>query len=184
MSGFSAFAKAAEETSAHLAKVFSAVAALSVAVIVVILVFSSLQRYVLDQPIPATEELAAYMFVACAFLSMMDGLVEGRHIRLLPVWKRLPAELQGWLMMTGHLGTILILVLLIRETFSFAAQSYEYGARSYVANLIEWPWMMIIPFSLTTLALAIFARLLGDLDRTMRGLPLAEAASGVDAEDI
>ena len=184
MSYFSAIARAAEVASEHLARFLAVLAALAVAGIVVILVFSSLQRYLLDQPIPATEELAAYLFVACAFLSMMDGLVNGRHIRLLPVWRNLPSGLQGWTMIAGHLLAIAVLVLLIRETFDFAWQSYQFGARSYVANLLEWPWMMIIPFSLATLAIAIFARMLGDLDRTLNSVPLRETRDGAEAEEL
>lgn len=184
MSGFSAVARGAETASAYLARFLAALAAISVGGIVVILVFSSLQRYLLDQPIPATEELAAYLFVACAFLSMMDGLVNGRHIRLLPVWRNLPQSMQGWTMIAGHLAAIAVLVLLIRETFGFAWQSYQFGSRSYVANLLEWPWMMIIPFALATLAVAIFARMLGDLDRTLNGQVLRETQTGAEAEEL
>lgn len=184
MSRFSAIARAAEVTSALAARLLASLAALAVAGIVVILVFSSLQRYLLDRPVPATEELAAYLFVACAFLSMMDGLVNGRHIRLLPVWRNMPAKLQGWALIAGHLLAITILLLPVRETFNFAWQSYQFGARSYVANLLEWPWMMIIPFSLATLAVAIFARMLGDLDRTLKGLPMRETANGAEGEEL
>lgn len=96
----------------------------------------------------------------------------------------MPAKLQGWALIAGHLLAITILLLPVRETFNFAWQSYQFGARSYVANLLEWPWMMIIPFSLATLAVAIFARMLGDLDRTLKGLPMRETANGAEGEEL
>ena len=184
MIAFSKFARALETASTQVGSALSALAAIAVAAIVVILVFSSVQRYALAQPIPATEEIAAYLFVCCAFLSMMDGLVNRRHIRLLILWKRLPQSLQGWAMIAGHVATLLVLAAIIQETFSFAWQSWEYGARSYVASLLEWPWMMVIPVSLTTLALAIVARILGDLDRIFCGESMPESARDDEDEGI
>ena len=184
MSPLVSIGRHAETLSRRLAALLSILAALSVAAIVVVLVFSSVQRYALSRPIPATEEIAAYLFVACAFLSMMDGLVKGRHIRLLPLWKRLPQAAQGWAMVVGHVAALFVLAILIRQTFDFAWQSRIYGSRSYVANLLEWPWMMIIPLSLATLALAILARIAGDLGRIARAEPMPEAEVGDEEEAI
>jgi TRAP-type C4-dicarboxylate transport system permease small subunit len=176
MSALERIAQLAERASALVARALSAAAAIAVAAIVLVLLFASVQRYALAHPIPATEELAAFLFVAAAFLSVMDGFVQGRHIRLLPLWRRLPAALQGWSMMAGHLFALGVLGVLIRETWAFAAFSRDLGARSYVASLLEWPWMMLIPFSLGALALAILARFLGDFARTVRGERPPEAA--------
>lgn len=175
MSVLSWAARAAEALAAFIARALSVVAALAVAGIVAVLVFSSVQRYVLTSPIPAAEEIAAYLFVTVAFLAIMEGMIAGRQIRVLPVWHRLPLKLQGWTMIAGHVLSIGVLAILIRETFAFAWASYGYGARSYVANLLEWPWMMIIPLALSMLALALLARLLVDLEHVLKGEPVSEA---------
>lgn len=175
MSALSRTARAVDRFAVVLARILSIIAALAVAAIVVVLVFSSFQRYVLTSPIPATEEIAAYLFVMVAFLAIMEGMVAGRQIRVLPVWQRLPLRLQGWTMIAGHVLSLGVLVILIRETFAFAWASYQFGARSYVANLLEWPWMMIIPLALSALALALLARLLEDLDHVLKGEPVSEA---------
>lgn len=159
-------------------------AALAVAGIALVLVFSSVQRYALERPLPATEEFAGYLFVAVAFLSLAEGFTEGRHIRVLPVWRRLPRRGQGWAMALGHLGSLVVLAILIRQTFDFAWASYHFGARSYVANLLEWPWMMILPVALFVLALAVLARLIVDLERALRGVPVREAEDAVAEEAI
>ena len=182
MTALARIAATAEALSARIAQLTAGLAALAVAGIVVILVFSSVQRYALARPIPATEEIAAYLFVCVSFLSIMAGLVDRRHIRLLPLWKRLSPGLQNWALLAGHVGALAVLVILIRETFDFAWSSYEFGARSYVANILEWPWMMIIPGSLVLLATSILARALGDLDRALRGVAAPEAAEA-DAEE-
>lgn len=177
-------AERADALSRGIAVAMTGAAALAVGLIVVVLVFSSLQRYVLAAPIPATEEIAAYLFVCVAFASMVGGLVEGRHIRVLPLWRRLPAGAQNWAMLAGHAFSIAVLGVLVRETFGFAWSSYRLGARSYVANLPEWPWMMVIPACLTLLALAVALRAFGDLERALRAAPAPEARAGGPEEAI
>lgn len=168
-------ANIAEALSRKLASLLTAIAAIAVGAIVVVLVFSSLQRYLLSSPIPATEEIAAYLFVCVAFSSMVGGLVEGRHIRVLAIWRKLPVAAQNWAMLAGHMASIAVLAVLIRQTFDFAWMSFEFGARSYVSDMQEWPWMMIIPGTLFLLAFSIACRALGDLDRALRAVPAPES---------
>jgi len=153
----------------------TAVSAVCVFAIVAVLVVASTQRYLLTSPNAWTEEMAAYLFIALSFFSVVGGFVDGRHIRLLPLWQRLPRGLQNWGMLAGHLAAIGVLALIIRETFAFARSSLAFGTRSYVADLLEWPWMMIIPVCLGLLALVLALRVVADLGRIARGLPAPEA---------
>jgi TRAP-type C4-dicarboxylate transport system permease small subunit len=168
----------AEALSLRVARVMTALSAIAVTGIVLLLVFSSLQRYVLASPIPATEEVAAYLFVAMAFLAMVGGMVERRHIRILVVWRLLPVRWQAWAMFAGHVGAIVVLGILFWQTYAFAWSSHELGSRSYVADLPEWPWMMLIPVSLGLLLLAVALRALADLDRALDAAPTPEAQAG------
>lgn len=178
MTRLSRIAALFERISMLLARGLSFLAAIAVAAIVVILIWSSLQRYVLTHPTPVAEELASFLFVAVAFLAIMEGMVAGRQIRVLPLWHGLPRRCQAWAMVVGHVLSIGVLAVIVKQTADFALSSYEYGARSYVANLAEWPWMMIIPLALVALAFALFARLLTDIDRALRGETLPEAQAG------
>ena len=177
MSALRPLVERTEAVSHWVARAMTAVSAIAVAAIVVVLVVSSLQRYLLSDPIPATEEMAAYLFVAMSFLAMVGGMVERRHIRVLIVWRLLPARVQAWAMLIGHLGAIVVLAILFWQTFEFASASYRFGARSYVADLLEWPWMMLIPGSLALLALAIAVRTLADLDHALDGQSTPESAT-------
>jgi len=184
MTSLAAAARWAERISRWLGWITTAVSALAVAGIVAVLAFSSTQRYLLAHPIPATEEIAAYLFVVLAFLSVVGGFVERRHIRVLPLWHRLPAALQGWTILAGHAAAVVVLGLVIRETFLFAWQSRAYGARSYVADMPEWPWMMVIPVALSLFALALALRMIADLDRILRREPPPEVRPGLDGEHL
>ena len=180
MSALRPLVERTEALSQRVSSLMTALSALAVFGIVLVLVFSSVQRYVLASPIPATEEVAAYLFVAMAFLAMVGGMVERRHIRILVVWRLLPSRLQAWAMFAGHIGAIVVLGILFWQTYAFAWSSYQLGARSYVADLLEWPWMMLIPASLALLSLAVALRALADLDRALDGAasPEAVAAEG------
>ncbi len=177
MSALRPLVERTEALSRRVAAAMTALSAIAVAAIVVVLVFASLQRYLLSSPIPATEEIAAYLFVAMSFLAMVGGMVERRHIRVLIVWRLLPVRLQSWAMLAGHLGAIVVLAILFWQTFKFARSSYQFGARSYVADLLEWPWMMLIPASLALLALAVAVRSLADIDRALDGESTPEGAT-------
>lgn len=174
----------AQRAVAGLAALLAALSALAVAGIVVILVFSAVQRYVLTRPMPETEELAGFLFVALAFLSIADGFVRNRQIRIEMVWRKLPARLQGWATIAGHVMTLAVLALIARELYGFAWSSLEFGSRSDNADLLMWPWMMVMPLGMALLALAVVARIAVDLRRIRTGRPVveAEAASATDPE--
>lgn len=177
-------ARISDRVTRRIALALSIVAGLAVALIVLVLFVSSVQRYVLTSPIPATEEIAAYLFVTVAFFAVMEAMVAGRHIRVLPVWNRLPQRLQGWMMILGHVLSLGVLGILIMQTFKFAWASRRMGARSYVADLLEWPWMMILPLAFAALALALAARLVVDLDLVLRGEPVEEARGQATKEIV
>ena len=184
MSALHGVALLAERVARWIGWIATAISALAVAGIVIVLTLSSTQRYLLAHPIPATEEIAGYLFVILAFLAVVGGFVERRHIRILPLWHRLPARLQGWTLLLGHVAAIAMLVLIVRETFSFAWQNRAYGARSYVANMLEWPWMMVIPVALALLVLVLALRVVVDLDRILRREPPPEVRRGEEPEPL
>ena len=175
MSRFERIGLALERAIARLARALGGAAALAVAGIVVVLLVSSLQRYVLARPIPITEELAAFLFVSMAFLAIPEGFTSGRQIRILLVWQRLPRRLQGWATIAGQTASLVVLAFLVQQTWGFAAASHRYGARSYVGNMPEWPWMLLLPGGLSVLMLALFGRILVILGLTLRGEPVVEA---------
>lgn len=167
----------AEHAVAACSRLMGVAAALAVAGIVVLLVSSSVRRYLLGSPIPVTEELTALLFAALSFLSIVEGFVHDRQIRVGIVWRRLPRPLRNWTMLAGHVLTLVVLGWLVRWTFEFSLVSLELGSRTYVSELLLWPWMMLIPGSLALLGLAVAVRALVDLRATLRGEPVREEAA-------
>ena len=73
-----------------------------------------------------------------------------------------------------HGLSIIILAVCVGETFKFAYFSFEVSSKTYIADILLWPWMMLIPFSLGMLALATLVRMLVDLRAGLLGEPVKE----------
>ena len=141
--------------SRTLARVLSFGAVLSLVVTTALLAVSSLLRYAADQPIYFTDELVGFLLVSTAFLAVADGYYNGRQIRLLFVWKLLPRRARIVTRLLGETLSLFVLAIIVRETWAFAEFSREIGAKSPVAGIYEWPFMMIIPVAIGVLMLSV-----------------------------
>lgn len=140
-----------------------AIGALATAGIFVLLVGSSFRRYLGGSPVPYTEELAGLLFVITSMAAVPHGVASTQHIRLLVVWRRLPQRLASVFAIVGDLLGAAVLVVLLRQMLAFADYSREAGSRTEVAELLLWPWMVVMPASLAMLAVAVTLRALARL---------------------
>ena len=138
--------------------------------------------YVFGKPISITEEVGALLFVTLAFLSVTEGFMADRQVRIQVLWRLLPARIKGWAMVVGHGLSVIGLVIIIRATWDFAYFSYEVGAETYITEIPVWPWMMLIPASLAILVAATVVRMAVDVHAILIGQPVREA--GVSSIDI
>lgn len=135
-----------------------ALGALATAGILVLLVGSSLLRYVSGAPMPYTEELAALLFVVTSLAAVPFAVVSNQHIRLLVVWRKLPQPAASWFAFLGDLLGVIVLWIMIRQMIAFAEYSRQAGSRSEVGEILLWPWMYFMPAALGLLALAMLLR--------------------------
>ena len=136
------------------------ISAIGIFFIVLLLVGSSLKRYLFQQPIHVTEELGGLLFLATTFLGLTYGFVKNRHVRLEVFWRKIPSPWNNISEAIGYVLCIGGLTILIRETWALTVFSYDIQGKSVMTELILWPWRLIIPVILTFLGLAIFVRLL------------------------
>ena len=142
-----------------LADVAAKGAAYGIMAIVVLLVLSSLQRYVIGSPIPITEELAGLLFLGSAFLSLAYGFTENRHVRLELLWKLLRSPWREAAELIGLVLAVVALIALIIVTYQLGAESFHGGHLSEMTEIVLWPWRMVMSFGLGLLLLAIVVRL-------------------------
>ena len=160
-----------------LADVAAKGAALGIMAIVVLLVLSSLQRYVIGAPIPITEELAGLLFLGSAFLSLAYGFTENRHVRLELLWKMLRSPWRELAELVGLVLAIIALVALIIVTYELGADSFRNGHLSEMTEILLWPWRMLMSFGLGLLLLAIVVRL------ATRTLELVYGSAAISRQD-
>ena len=142
-----------------LAELAAKLAACGIVAIVVLLVLSSIRRYVAGSPIPITEELAGLLFLASAFLSLAYGFTQNRHVRLELLWKFLRSPWREAAELIGLVLAIIALVALIIVTYELGIDSLRGGHLSEMTEIVLWPWRLIMSFGLGLLLLAIVVRL-------------------------
>lgn len=182
VAAFGTLATRAERVLLVLCWIQASAAGLAVAGMVALLVGSSFGRYVFGNPISITEELGALLFVTLAFLSVTEGFMADRQVRIQVVWRLLPPRIKGWAMVVGHGLSVIGLVIIIQATWDFAYFSYEVGAETYITEIPVWPWMMLIPAALAILVAATVVRMAVDVHAILIGQPVREA--GVSSIDI
>ena len=155
-----------------LARFKTAVAALACGTIVVLLIVSSTQRYVIGRPIAVTEELGSLLFVIVAFMASSESFLTNRQIRTEVIWQLLPERLRGAALVAGHLGSAAVLAFFAWKTWHFALFSYELGSRSLLTEILLWPFMIVIPVSLAILVLSIVVRSINDVLDLRAGKPM------------
>ena len=162
-----------------LADVAAKMAGVGILAIVVLLVLSSLQRYVVGAPIPITEELAGLLFLGSAFLSLAYGFTQNRHVRLELLWRMLRSPWREVAELVGLVVAIVALIALIIVTYQLGADSFRGGHLSEMTEIVLWPWRMVMSFGLGLLLLAIVVRL---ATRTLELVSSSAANSRPDKE--
>lgn len=148
-----------DRACAWLAELAAKMAGIGIVAIVVLLVVSSLRRYVLGSPIPITEELAGLLFLGSAFLSLAYGFTQNRHVRLELLWKLLRSPWREVAELMGLVLAVVALIALIIVTYQLGAESFRGGHLSEMTEIVLWPWRMVMSFGLGLLLLAIVVRL-------------------------
>jgi len=165
------WAEGAERLLATIGRACAWIAAGGIFAIVALLVASSAKRYLLAQPIHVTAELAGLLFLASTFLGLTYCFVLDRHVRLELLWRHLPYPWRSLFEVAGYALSALALILLVRQTWVLTVFSYERQGRSVMAELLLWPWRLLLPATLTLLLGAIVTRAAIIVLRVIIGTP-------------
>jgi len=142
-----------------LAHVGIALAAVALLASMVMIVYSVVMRYVLNQPVTWVDELVGYLLVACVMLAAADALRQGEHIAVDIVTERLSARGRRWTAVLGLLAVAASALLLAIEGFDMVVFSRMVGLLSngYLAVPMWIPQMLVPVGALLLLLSAIVA---------------------------
>lgn len=127
-------------------------AALVLALVVALVVWSAIGRYLFEAPGRFIEELTGLLMVALLFLALASPGREG-HMRLGLVADRL----RGGARLAFRLAALLIVLLFVVIFAWDAAEqtlfNLQRGIKTELAGFLIWPWTLMMPLGLAILAL-------------------------------
>ena len=130
-----------------------------------LIVVSSSLRYFVGAPVNFTEELAGLLACTAAMLAMPLALVRGEHIRIGLVVDRLRGSWRRVADFAGIATAAVFLVIFGLESADAVRFSIRFNARSEVASLTLWPWMLLLPGVSATLLCSLVPRLINLIRR-------------------
>lgn len=154
----------------RVAVIFGYISALGALFLTGLIFLGVVFRYVFDAPIALRDELAAYVFIGQALLSLGYATVLESHVSTDMFYQHFPKSMQLVVTMFGY-GAILICSGLIIWYGSDTA--YEYlskGWRSETSHaFLLWPIVSIIPMSFAVFVLACLSRIRAMIIRVKAG---------------
>lgn len=126
-------------------RVLKYLGALLTASFLLIILYATLSRYLFNRPIGYSDDLAALLFVACAFIGILCSAMNNDHIEIDIVTTKMKL---GWRNILKRLSAIICTFyfsLFAYQTYIFADFSRQIGALTEGAALPVSYWMYVMP---------------------------------------
>lgn len=122
-------------------------------------------RYVFDNPMTWSEELARYLFIWCAFLGWVIASRKNGHLAMTFVAERLPAPAQRAIGAAVHLGTVFFAWIL-------GSRGWKLVTNNWDVDNVAVPFSLGVVYLIVPLAsIAIAAYALAALAASVRRQP-------------
>jgi TRAP-type C4-dicarboxylate transport system permease small subunit len=119
--------------------------AASIAVMALVVAYSTLMRYGVGESLAMTEELASFLLVTCIFMALPHAAMQEQHIKLMLFTSRLKPKAMAVVELVTYAVAFLFFCLLTKLTFDFAYTGYLLNSHTETAHLYEAPWRAIMP---------------------------------------
>lgn len=147
-------------------RLFAALAASALFLIVGIILVSVVMRKVAGSPLYYTEELVGLLLGSSLFLALPFVTVQSSHVRVTFLANALPARgraalaLLAALVMLGFCGWFLV------EAIPWLDFAFRRNIKSEAASLRLGPWMAVLPVSVALCALVVLVRVVTGSDNS------------------
>lgn len=148
-----------------------------------LLMSAVVMRYLVEAPAIWTSELAQMIFGVYAVIGGGYLLTQRGHVNVDIFYGQFSRRGKAIADVATSFLFFLFVLALLNEAISLAMESYEKGETTYSTwNPPIWPVKMALPIAAILLLLQGVVRLIADI-RVLMGLPVDEAAYGVQAQD-
>lgn len=149
----------------YLALACAALAALGLTAIVAIIVTSVLMRKFANSPLHITEEVVGLLLSVALFLGLPMVTLKAKHVRVSLVTNLIKGRARTALQMTGLLVGIGFFGWVLWETIPWLEFAIKRNIKTETTRILLYPWMVLMPLSLSIACAILLARLTGVLDR-------------------
>jgi len=149
----------------YLALACAALAALGLTAIVGIIVTSVLMRKSANSPLHITEEVVGLLLSVALFLGLPMVTLKAKHVRVSLVTNLLKGKGRVALQTIGLLVGIGFFGWVLWETIPWLEFAIKRNIKTETTRILLYPWMVLMPLSLSIACAIMLARLMGVLDR-------------------
>lgn len=125
-----------------------------------LILVSTLSRYLAGQPVSFSDELAGLLFLSLAFNTLPYVLNKSEHISLSLLTNRLPSGLQGICAIIAGAIFVAFATIFSYQAWQFMEFSRAIHSRSDISGILLWPWMALMPFSMALCILVELKKML------------------------
>lgn len=150
-----------ERLVAWPSRIFGAISSLLILIILILMIYSIIQRYILNTPLTWGDEMLGYLLVASIMLGAAEALRRGDHIAIDLVSARAGPGARKYFNWFSDLAVVAFAIVLGVSTWESISFAYAFG--SYSPGYLEVAtWIPQIPMFAGALLLVLvsFARLL------------------------
>jgi len=131
--------------------------------LVLLVVFGSILRYVVGTPLAIADETASLLFLSGSVLTLTYGYLDKKLIRISLFWDKLSDRWQKAADVVGTLAGAAVFGTIFWSTLLFAWDNYTFGTQTVMTNMPVWPWAMSIPVSLGLMSVSMVLSALDQL---------------------
>lgn len=148
-----------------LALACAGAAALGMVTIVGVIVTSVLMRKFANSPLHITEEVVGLLLSVSLFLGLPMVTLQAKHVRVSLVSDFLKGKWQVAIQIIALLVGITFFGWLIIEAVPWFEFAYNRNLKTETTRILLYPWMALLPFSLSLTCAIFVARLVGVFGR-------------------
>jgi TRAP-type C4-dicarboxylate transport system permease small subunit len=137
------------------AKTISYGAEVVVFILVILVSYSAVSRYVFSKAVYFAEEIGGLLLMAAGFLAFPYVFTVGGHVRVTLLLDKVPKGVRRWYEVAVGVMSLIFLGIFIKLSWDFVYTSYQWDCHTVDAHLYEVPWMALLPVGAVGLAIAV-----------------------------
>jgi len=129
-----------------------------VPLMMMLVLFEVVMRYIVHQPPIIADEVSAYMLVALSFIAMAYTWKEKGHVRITALVSRLPARVAKWVRLIGLVLALALATMLTHASYVYLVYSFKLhmASSTHLRVPLQVPQMpLLIGFTILTLLLIV-----------------------------